>query len=185
MSLGTVPCWIFLFLCMLITPLDAFHAPSIPIKDVQADTIEFQNKKILLRGRVMVSYDMGTIRCDEALVSLGEKSKGSDSVLAERIDLDGHVEIDFTDGSSLTANKGEIFCQKREAVFYASPTEKVVYTSFCNEDDVKIPVIASGKKIAARIVKDESGKSSLSDIRGEGSVTIEYLRPTTTAKDEK
>ncbi len=160
-------------------PIYAFQAPSIPIKDVAADAIEFQNKKISLEGNVMIDNDLGTIYCDRAYVSLEDKSKENANLLANKLDLYGQVQIHFADGSKLSADRGEIFFRQHEAIFYASQTEKVTYLSFCTEDNTQVPVLASGKKIIARLIKDNEGKSSLTDIRGEGAVTIEYLRPKT------
>ena len=167
---------LFMTLIFFPWPLFPFQAPSIPIQNVEAESIEFHNKEISLRGDVSVKYDMGLIRCDQAIVTLSEKSKDGSTLSPEKIDLFGHVAIDFSDGSTLSSEKGELFCMKREAVFYGSPTEKVVYISYCDEEGKKVPVKASGKKITARIVKDPAGTTSLSDIRGEGAVTIEYLR---------
>lgn len=169
------------FSLTLMKPISlfAFHIPSIPIQDVKADSIEMRERKIYLTGSVKVTYDLGLISCDRAIIHLGEKSKDEgtgQSSQPDRIDLFGSLVIEMSDGSSLASDRGELFCKTREAVFYGNEREKVVYTSYCEEEGKKVAVQAKGKKITAKIVKDSSGKSTLSDIRGEGAVSIEYLR---------
>jgi hypothetical protein len=63
-----------------------------------------------------------------------------------------------------------------EGVFTAQTPSKVVYISYAQNGHQKIPVQASSRVLRAKIIKTPQGYS-LSSLKGEGIVNIEYLRP--------
>lgn len=148
---------------------------SIPLEDIEADRIDIHGEKIFLQGSVKVICEIGVIRCDIADIFLGATSDKAAKRALSTIIMTGNVEVVLSDGSILQSDRGEIFCQKREALFYGRAQEKVVYTSFCTENDEKVPIVISGRRIIARLVEGDDGKTTLTDILGDGAVSVEYM----------
>lgn len=163
-------------LLLIASSLRGGGIPLLPIKQLEAEHVTFDEKTLLLVGHVKVIHEIGTLQCDHGKLLLPQEKKGDEAIAVNTIFLNGNVIIDFTDGSRLTADEGEIDCRTLEGTFIASPPGKVTYTSFAINDRLKIPVKATGKALKAKIIKTPEGYA-LTSLRGEGAVNIEYQRP--------
>ena len=169
-----VVCGIALF--SIIRPLEGAGLPSLPLKFVEADHVDFEEKTLHVVGNVKVVHEIGILRCDDGILLLPQEKKDGGNIGANTIILKGDVSIDFTDGSHLEADEGEIDCQTLEGTFISHPPAKVTYTSFVEDGHQRIPVRATAKTLKAKITKTPLGYA-LTSLRGEGAVNIEYLRP--------
>jgi hypothetical protein len=157
------------------TPLLQATLPLLPLETVEAEHIDFDEKTVHLVGNVKVINDFGTLHCNEATLVLPQGKQADDQPAVQEIFLKGAVVVDFTDGSKMMANEGEIDCRTLEGTFFAEPPEKVVYQGYTMDKDRKIPIRATGRALKAVIAKTPDG-FSLASLRGEGAVNIEYLR---------
>jgi hypothetical protein len=166
-------------------PLESTVIPLLPIQQVEAEHVNLEDKTLHLVGHVKVVHEIGIIRCDESTLVLPQEKKEGESIAVNTIFLKGNVVIDFSDGSHLLADEGEIDCLALEGTFIAIPPAKVTYTSFATDDHQRIPVRATGRALKAKITKTSVGYS-LTSMRGEGAVNIEYLRsiPLVNASDD-
>jgi len=145
--------------------------PVLPVQEINADSVTFDEKKIYLKGNVKVLHEFGTLRCDESTLFL-TKNENSSEKSANKIFLKNNVHIDFSDGSSLQATEGEIYCEALEAHFCATPPQKVIYITYT--EDEHLPIRATSRALQATIVRGKDGYS-LNSLKGEGAVNIEYL----------
>ena len=159
----------------LAAPLAEAALPSLPLDTVEAEHIDFDEKTVHLVGHVKVVNDFGTLHCNEATLVLPQGKQPDDAPSVQEIFLKGAIAVDFTDGSRVTANEGQIDCRTLEGTFFSEPPEKVIYQGYTMDKDRKVPVRATGRALKATIVKTPEG-FSLSSLRGEGAVNIEYLR---------
>jgi hypothetical protein len=166
------------YLSLLLFPfsLFGFGMPLLPIKQVEAEQIIYTDTLVTLIGHVSVSHDIGIVRCNKALLYLSDGKQNENDLSIQKIELFDEVKIDFTDGSSLSSQEGEINCQSMESIFTASPPEKVIYTSYAHDEKNSVPVRASGRNLKAKIVKTPQGYS-LTSLKCDGAVHIEYLTP--------
>ena len=160
-------------LALFSSPLGA-NLPSLPLETVEAEHIDFDEKTVHLSGCVKVVNDFGTLCCNEATLVLPQGKEADAQPAVQEIFLKGAVSVDFTDGSRITADEGEIDCRTLVGTFFAEPPEKVVYKGYTVDKDRRIPVRATGRALKATIAKTSEG-FSLSSLRGEGAVNIEYL----------
>jgi len=165
----------FFAMLPLAVPFAEAALPPLPLETVEAEHIDFDEKTVHLVGHVKVVNDFGTLHCNEATLVLPQGKQPDDAPAVQEIFLKGEVAVDFTDGSRVTAGEGEIDCRTFEGTFFSEPPEKVIYQGYTMDKDRKIPVRASGRALKATIVKTPEG-FSLSSLRGEGAVNIEYLR---------
>jgi hypothetical protein len=156
--------------------LESAGLPLLPLKQVEAEHVDLEDKTLHLIGHVKVVHEIGVLHCDEGTLLLPEEKKDGGNVAVNTIFLKGNVAIDFSDGSHLVADEGKIDCQALEGTFIAIPPAKVTYTSFATDEHQQIPVRATGRALKAKIIKTPLGYS-LSSMRGEGAVNIQYLRP--------
>ena len=161
-------------LALLSSPLGA-NLPSLPLETVEAEHIDFDEKTVHLSGCVKVVNDFGTLCCNEATLVLPQGKEADAQPAVQEIFLKGAIAVDFTDGSRVTANEGQIDCRTLEGTFFSEPPEKVIYQGYTMDKDRKVPIRATGRALKATIVKTPEG-FSLSSLRGEGAVNIEYLR---------
>ena len=168
-------------LCLLalvghLLPLESVGIPLLPLQQVEAEHVDLEGKTLHLVGHVKVIHEIGVLHCDEGTLMLPQEKKDDGAMAVNTLFLKGNVVIDFSDGSHLMADEGEIDCQALEGTFIAHPPTKVTYTSFATNEHQKIPVRATGRALKAKITKTPLGYS-LTSMRGEGAVNIEYLRP--------
>ena len=164
------------FCLFLACSLEGAGIPVLPLEQAEAEHVDFEERVIHMVGHVKVVHEFGVLCCDEGTLLLPQQKSEGDQVAVETILLNGHVNITLTDGSILNANEGIIDCGKREGTFLADPPEKVVYAGFASDGQRKIPVKATGRALKANITKTADGYS-LTSLRGEGAVNIEYLHP--------
>ena len=157
-------------------PLESVGIPLLPLQQVEAEHVNLEDKVLHLVGHVKVTHEIGILSCDESTLLLPQEKKEGENTAVNTILLKGNVAIDFSDGSHLLADEGEIDCLALEGTFSAIPPAKVVYTSFATNEHLRIPVRATGRALKAKIIKTPLGYS-LTSMRGEGAVNIEYLRP--------
>ena len=168
-------------LCTIAALIFASHLleadlPLLPLEAVEAEHVDFDEKTVHLVGHVKVVHDFGTLCCNEAILMLPQGKQADEQPAVQEIFLKGTVSVDFTDGSRLTADEGDIDCLTLEGTFYADPPEKVVYRGYAIDKNKRVPIRATGRALKASIAKTSEGYS-LSSLRGEGAVNIEYLRP--------
>lgn len=156
--------------------LEASAIPLLPLQQAEAERVDFEGKTLHLSGHVKVIHEIGTLYCDESTILLPQEKNDPQQLAVNTILLKGNVVIDFTDESRLMADEGEIDCQLLEGTFVSHQPRKVIYTSFATNDHQKIPVRATGRALKATITKTPTGYT-LTSMRGEGAVNIEYLRP--------
>ena len=151
------------------------------ISEIKADDIDYNGKKICLAGSVRIDHHLGMLHCDKAELVLLDghkevKNAGPAPTSApERIILQHNVQLEMKNGSSLVADHADINCLELEGVFTAALPHKVVYTTYLEEEGKRVPVITSSQTMRIKMKKDEkTAQYVLSDIQGEGAVTIEY-----------
>ncbi len=156
--------------------LDAWPLTNLPVQDIEADSTISKKDSIVLQGSVRVRYEIGIVHCDQAIILLKNRKERQIDPCRERVEFFGNVIVYGFDGSLLKADWGELWYARKEAVFYGSSSQKVVYTAQKDQSvgGTSPPIIISGRKIVAKIARDPSGNSSFTDIQAEGSVTIDY-----------
>lgn len=163
------------FICMLLClPLSA----SVNIlKNLEADQIDYDTKKIRLSGKVYIEHHFGEIRCDKGVLLFEDEQ--SSKLSPSRILLNGAVEIILQDGSIITSDEADIDCKSLEGVFVAVAPKKVSYVTRVVEENRSVPVKATSRALRVTMKKASGSKSEyeLADIQGEGAVSIEYQNP--------
>ena len=158
----------------------------LPIQQVEAENIDFNEKILTLTGNVSVTHEIGTIHCNKGILHLNDAKTSTNELAVNKIFLHEAVVIDFSDGSQLMSDEGQLDCITMEGVFTSQAPSKVIYTSYAQDVHQKIPVRASGRLLRAKIIKTPQGYT-LSSLKGEGAINIEYLPPldVTGKKQEK
>jgi hypothetical protein len=164
--------------------MEASGLPLLPVQQVEAEEMKFEGRTLLLAGNVRIAHDFGVIYCDEGTLHMPSENKEDLATFAEKIFFRGNVRIQLTDGSELLAEEGDIDCRVLEGVFRSPPPKKVSYISYADDGKSRIPIRATSRTITAKIVRGPLGYT-LSSVRGEGAVNIEYVRPTTTPRSEQ
>jgi hypothetical protein len=187
MTQNYVSHWIFFFLIALsphasTTLQGAEELPLLPIHNIEAEHIEFNEKTILLVGNVKVTHEFGVIRCQEATLLLRQEKRAGETLPVERILLKEAVTIDFSEGHSLSSDEGDIDCATLECIFLATPPHVVTYISSSETGPLKTPLKATSKALKGKITKTPQGYELMS-LRGEGAVHIESLKKDTIAKE--
>lgn len=150
--------------------------PLLPIQQVEADTIDFNEKILTLTGNVSVTHEIGIIHCNTGLLHLNNTKAPTNDLAVQTIFLHENVIIDLSDGSQLRSDEGQLDCLTMEGIFTSHPPAKVVYLSYAQDSHKKIPIRASSRILKAKIIKTPQGYT-LSSLKGEGATTIEYLNP--------
>ena len=173
-----------MFVCLFsqMSMLESIDVPLLPLHSAEAEHVDFDERVIHLVGHVKVVHEIGILCCDEGTLLLPQEKGGEDQVAVDTILLNGHVDIQFTDGSRLISNEAVIDCLKHEGTFFSEPPEKVLYTGFASGEHRKVPVRASGRALKANIVKTPAGYA-LASLKGEGTVNIEYLTASPNKQD--
>lgn len=155
------------FSCLLI---------AAPMTQIEANDIDYDGKKICLRGKVKLNHQFGDIMCEKAILLLSENDTESKMTAPQRILLFGDVYVKLRDGSSITSEEADIHCPTLEGVFTSEPPQKVIYTTFMIDGKETIPVKASSRAMKVIMKKSDGPNSSyiVHDMQAEGSVIIEY-----------
>lgn len=142
--------------------------------------MEYDGGKIRLVGDVFIENHLGQIFCDKAVLHLAATggqplAKG---LSPETIWMQGNVKIKLPDGATLTSSEADINCIDLEGVFTAVAPDRVVYITHMHDGKQKIPVKTLSNAMRLRLKKAEgSSQYEVSDVKGEGSVAIEYQSP--------
>jgi hypothetical protein len=163
---------VFLF-CTLPLLLIADQT-ALPIHNIEAEHIDFNEKTIHMIGNVKVDHEVGVIRCQEATLILRQEKKEGETLPVDRILLKENVSIDFSQGHTLLSDEGEIDCQTLEGFFWATSPHVVTYLSCSEDGPLKMPLKATSKALKGKITKTPQGYE-LTALRGEGAVHIESL----------
>jgi hypothetical protein len=164
----------FIFFTLLISSILATEQAPLPIQHIEAEHIDFNEKTIHLVGAVKVIHEFGVIRCQEATLFLRQEKKADESLPVDHIYLKTAVMIDFSKGSRLFADEGDIDCETLIGTFQADPPGKVVYISYSTEGPSTAPLKATSSALQAKITKTPHGYE-LSSLKGEGAVHIACL----------
>ncbi len=157
----------YLFVCLLfLLPLEGASRTKI-----EADSADYDGKKIRMCGKVFLQHEFGNIRCDKGVMLMKE---GSDKRIdPERIMLYGSVEMVLKDGSILKADEADIHCTTLEGVFTAEAPNKVSYFTRIEEEGKTCPVKTTSRAMRI-IMKRENQEYVIHDLQAEGAVNIEY-----------
>lgn len=172
-----------IFLSALIavfSPALLFSANSADnVSAIHARDVEYDGTKIRLAGDVFIENHLGQIFCDKATLQLPSGDESMVKGLSpENIWLQGHVKIKLPDGASLTANEADINCIELEGLFTAIPPDKVIYITHMQDGKQRIPVKTSSNAMRLKLKRvEDSSQYEISDVKGEGSVAIEYQNP--------
>lgn len=144
------------------------------LKNVQADQIDYDTRKIRLAGAVWILHEFGEIRCEKGVLLFEETQTAK--LAPRRILLEGSVQVTLQDGSTISSDEADIDCASLEAVFVSKSPAKVVYITRVVDDKVSVPVKATSQALRVLMKKSEGSKSEyvLADLQGEGAVRVEY-----------
>ena len=156
--------------------LVAADQPLLPIHNIEAEHIDFNEKTIHLVGNVKVAHEFGLIKCQEATLFLRQEKKEEETHPVERILLKTDVSIDISHGHTLISDEGDIDCTTLVGLFLAEPGRFVTYISSSTNGPLKTPLKATSKALKGKITKTSQGYE-LSSLQGEGAVHIESLQP--------
>jgi len=148
--------------------------PFLPVQHIEAEQVTFDERTVHLKGNVKVIHEIGTLACQECRLVLDQHTK-QEGIAVREIFLQKDVNVDFTDGSSLHSDEGEINCETFDSVFRATPPRKVIYTTFTGDGKEGLPIKATSRVLRATLGKTEQGHA-LKSLKGEGAVNIEYLK---------
>lgn len=162
---------VFLFLSSQLVAADQ---ALLPIHNIEAEHINFNEKTIHLVGNVKVVHEFGIITCQEGTLILRQEKKEGETLPVERILLKDSVSIDFSNGHMLSADEGDIDCSTLEGVFLSGQDRVVTYISSSTNGPLKTPLKATSKALKGKITKSSQGYE-LTALQGEGAVHIESL----------
>lgn len=170
-----VICLFFMF--MSSSCFGSERVPEKTIAEIKSQDVSFDGKRVLLSGKVIITHTLGILSCDKAILVLSSKVDTPKNGSPEKIILQKNVKVDLKDGSVLTADDADIDCVDLEGVFTAIDPNKVIYLTYMQEGERRVPIRTKSSAMHLKMKKEEKEGSSqyvLSDIRGEGAVTIEY-----------
>ena len=156
-----------ILLLFLLFPISLTALPILPVQQVEAESVTFEEKLIHLQGNVKLVHEFGILCCERADLFLSDQNQQK---TAKKIELHDTVHITFTDGSELHADNGNIDCSSLETFFTAITPKKVVYIT-----SLPSPIKTTSKTLHATIAKGENGYA-LQSIKGEGAVHIQHLQ---------
>lgn len=162
---------ILVLILLLVMPQTVFaHI----LRNLEADQIDYDTKKIRLAGKVYIVHQFGEIRCDKGVLLFEDEH--STKLSPSRILLNGTVKIVLQDGSIITSDEADIDCKTLEGVFVATAPQKVSYVTRVVEQNKSHPVKVASKALRVLMKKVDGDKSEyvLADVQGEGAVSIEY-----------
>ena len=174
-----------LFIALSVSfAIHALDTRPTPLQQVEAEHVDFAGGTLHLLGTIRVVHDFGILHCDEATMYAAPGKTGPAAWSSfEKIELRGHVKIDFSDGGHLLSDRGDIDCEKLEGVFTADPPEKVCYVGFAAGATKRTPVRATGRTLMIKMAKSGS-EYVLTSLAGAGAVHVECLRPGSTLEVE-
>lgn len=158
-------------------PLPVFANQDVvrTISEIKARDVSYDGRKIRLTGEVSIDHRLGFITCDKAELLMPDEQTGAKGLTPERIFLQKGVKLVLKDGSTLTSDEANINCVDLSGLFTADVPNRVVYTTFVDEDGKRMPVITSSRAMKVTMKKDEStSQYVLADMQGEGAVSIQY-----------
>jgi len=167
---------------MLSAILMAADQPVLPIHNIEAEHIDFNEKIIHLVGNVKVDHEFGVIRCEEATLLLRQEKKEGETLPVDRILLKDNVSINFSEGHTLLSDEGDIDCTTLDGIFLAAPSGVVTYLSYSDNGPLKTPLKATSKALKGKITKTSQGYA-LTELKGEGAVHIESIKKEAVAKE--
>ncbi|MCE5293510.1 MAG: hypothetical protein LLF94_02710 [Chlamydiales bacterium] len=156
---------LFLLLC------GSLHAKT----SIQADSADYDGKKIRMAGGVRIQHEFGNIACDKGVMLMKEAPEVRLDL--DRIMLNGSIELILHDGSVLTAEEADINCKTLEGVFTATEPNKVIYLTRVEEDGQAIPVKTMSRSMRVTMKREQNGSGSqyvIQDVQALGAVNIEY-----------
>jgi len=156
---------VVLFL-LAVLPLEAASRTRI-----EADSADYDGKKIRMCGSVFLQHEFGTIRCTKGVMLMKEGSEKR--IDPDRIMLHGAVEVVLQDGSVLHADEADINCNTLEGVFTAEAPNKVTYLTRVEEEGKACPVKTTSRAMRV-VMKQQNQEYVVQDLQAEGSVNIEY-----------
>jgi len=130
---------------------------------VKAESLDYSTSSMHAKGHVEIQNQFGKVTCEDAIMLLAEKPQ------PEKIVLKGKVFIALQDGSTVAADSAELNCETEEGTFRSIAPNQVVVTTVRPQ-----PMKTEAKEIWIKI-KKEKGKYILSDMKGEGTVQVEYM----------
>jgi len=144
------------------------------ISEIKAKDVDYDGKRITLKGDVKIEHRLGRLACNKATIFLLQaKDTEEKNLTPEYITLEGGVIAELKDGSILHSQLAEINCQTLEGVFTSPNPEKVTYIAQMKEGEKTVPVKTTSSAMRVRMKKKEN-EYVFSDFQGEGSVSIEY-----------
>lgn len=166
------------FLCLSITyGAFAVDMKGVSFSEITAQDANYNGRTIVLSKDVAIDHHFGKLRCDKATLFLKAQAPGeTKSTMPEKIVLEGRVHLEMKNGSSLDADTATINCLDLEGVFTAEEPRKVVYVTLMGEGENKTPVKTASKAMRVKMKKEtNSSEYVVSEMKGEGAVSIEYL----------
>jgi len=164
---------LFTLLFFLPLPLQAI-IPFLPVQHIAAEQVSFDEQSVRLKTNVRVVHEIGVLTCQDSRLILDQNAK-QEGFAVRKIFLHKDVHIEFTNGSSLSCDEGEIDCETFDTVFRSTPPRKVIYSTFTGSGKDLLPIKATSRVLRATIGKTEQGHT-LKSLKGEGAVNIEYLK---------
>ena len=169
-----------ILLCVLCVAAAVGAEEATPVMKLRAEDVNFDGKQVHLAGSVYVEHTFGKLECEKAVLILEEKQQVGSAIARgfypTRILLEGAVQVELHDGSSLTADDADIDCAKLEGVFTSDLSRKVVYISYVQEGFWRSKVKAESRALRLKMKRGE-GKNPLytfTDLHSEEAVHIEY-----------
>jgi hypothetical protein len=177
----------FLLFFLLFCPALWAKSEMMTVSEVKARDVSYDSHEIRLTGDVFIDHKFGLIYCDKATFIMAQPSDGAPKPFqAEKIILEGKVKVELRDDSTLSADEAILDCEALEGRFKAVHPNKVVYVAMMQEEGKKTPVKTSSSQLYVKMKKEEgAAEYTIADLKGEGSVAIEYLPEKTKKEEEK
>jgi lipopolysaccharide assembly outer membrane protein LptD (OstA) len=131
---------------------------------VKADTVDYNADSLHAKGQVMIQNEFGKVTCNDAVLL-----KDAKNTTPEKIFLKEQVFVVMQDGSTIEADSAELDCSTLEGVFRATLPNQVIATTMRDE-----PMKTTAQDVWIKL-KKEQGKFVVTDMKGTGTVTVEYL----------
>ena len=147
------------------------------LSSLEANSVDFDGDQIRLGTNVHIEHTFGKIRCDKACIMLEEQLPSKKKV-PRTIFLEGNVQIDLKNDSSIVSDKAEIDCKTLQGIFTVTDSEKVIYTTQSNDKGAATLMRTTSKslQVTMKKVAEEGRKAvySIQDIQGQDADRIEY-----------
>lgn len=144
---------------------------------IQANDADYDGKRVVLNGEVVVEHALGTLTGDQIFISPAGHWNS--------ITVQGNVKIALKDGSSLTCNRAEVDSISLQGLLHGDiqKQEQVVYTALRQTPSASpIPFSVKANQMNIRLAKN-NGKQSLEHLKASGEVAICYNNDYTATGD--